>query len=177
MPDRDAQTVALSRQSILVVTGVGVGLLTLVFVLGVQVGKQTAALRAPRASTSGEALTELPAPLAEQLKPFEHASGAGRTEEPRPAARPADDKPEAKAEPKPEAPTERWSLQLVSTSDEAEARRVAEKAKAAGVATTTVKEKGQHKVRLTKPGPKADMDALAKRLKAKGLDSFAVKAE
>ena len=47
MPSRDAQTVILSRQTILMVTAVGVGLLTLCYVLGVQVGKQSAAMRRP----------------------------------------------------------------------------------------------------------------------------------
>lgn len=175
MPDRDAQTVALSRQSILVVTGVAVGLLTLVFVLGVQVGKQTAALRAPRPATGGEALTELPASLAEQLKPFENANGTPRQEDPRPSGKPADEKPLAKPESKAEA--ERWTLQLLSTTDEGEAKRMADKAKGAGVATATLKDKGQYKVRVAKPGSKSDMDALAKKLKAKGLDSFAVRVE
>ena len=70
MPDRDAQTVVISRSSILLVTAMGVGLLTLVYVLGVQVGKQSAALRATRAQSAGEDLKELPSPVAEQLKAF-----------------------------------------------------------------------------------------------------------
>ena len=39
--------IRIGSQSILWVAGVGVGLLTLAFVLGVQVGKQSAALRRP----------------------------------------------------------------------------------------------------------------------------------
>jgi hypothetical protein len=45
MTSRDHITI--TSQSILWVAGVGVGLLTLAFVLGVQVGKQSAALRRP----------------------------------------------------------------------------------------------------------------------------------
>src|SRR5512141_1215782 len=71
MPSRDSQTVILSRQTILLVTAVGVGLLTLCYVLGVQVGKQSAALHQPLAKGSGEELQELPVPLAEQLKTLE----------------------------------------------------------------------------------------------------------
>jgi len=75
MPSRDSQTVILSRQTILLVTAVGVGLLTLCYVLGVQVGKQSAALRRPAARGSGEDLQELPASIADQLKALQSAAG------------------------------------------------------------------------------------------------------
>jgi flagellum-specific peptidoglycan hydrolase FlgJ len=191
MPDRDAQTVILSRPTILLVTGVGVGLLTLTYVLGVQVGKQSAALRQSRFRTAGEELTELPASLDEQLKlldnrEFEKARKAEETprtespkaEEAKAASEPKAEvkKPEPKQEsPKAEAKGDQWTLQLVSTPDETEAKRVAEKAKAAGFTPTIVKEKGQFKVRLAKPGSKPEMDAAALRLKAKGQGSFPVK--
>ena len=71
MASRDSQTVILSRQAILLVTAVGVGLLTLCYVLGVQVGKQSAALRHPQAKGSGEDLQELPASVADQIKAFQ----------------------------------------------------------------------------------------------------------
>lgn len=68
----------LSRQAILLVTAVGVGLLTLCYVLGVQVGKQSAALRRPQAKGAGEELEELPATMVDQLKALEQSgSGAG----------------------------------------------------------------------------------------------------
>jgi len=73
MPSRDTQTVILSRQTILLVTAVGVGLLTLCYVLGVQVGKQSAALRRPMAKGAGEELEELPATMADQLKALEQS--------------------------------------------------------------------------------------------------------
>ena len=82
---RDGSSVLVSRQSVLLATAVGMGLLTLVYVLGVQVGKQTTALRAG-AQTSPEDLKELPAPLTEQLKAFEVEAAAqekARTEPPR----------------------------------------------------------------------------------------------
>jgi len=157
-----------------------VGLLTLTYVLGVQVGKQSAALRQPRARTAGEELTELPASLDEQLKlldtrEFEKTKKAeespkpeeSKVEEPKGAgeAKPEPKKPEPKKEaPKAEAKgPEKWTLQLVATPDETEAKRVAEKCKAAGFTPTILKEKGQFKVRLAKPGAKAEMDAAATR--------------
>lgn len=171
MPDRDAHAVPLSRQAVVVVTGVGVGLLTLAFVLGVQVGKQTAALRAPQPRSAGEHLAELPAPLKDQLKALEGREPAAKPElrrpEPAPAAAPA---PAPAAE-------QSWTLQLVSTSDAAEAKRVADRARAAGFPATTLTERGQHKVRLARNGPRAEIDALAAKLQAKGLKSFPVKVD
>jgi cell division septation protein DedD len=73
MPSRDSQTVILSRQTILMVTAVGVGLLTLCYVLGVQVGKQSAALGRPAARGAGEDLQQLPAGIDAQLKALESA--------------------------------------------------------------------------------------------------------
>ena len=72
---------------------------------------------------------------------------------------------------------ERWTAQLLSTTDSAEAKRIASKAKAAGYSATIVKEKGTIKVRLSNPAPRADMDAAITKLKAKGIHAFAVKAE
>jgi cell division protein FtsN len=197
MPERDSQTIVLSRQSILLVTAVGVGLLTLCYVLGVQVGKQSAALRTTSSRGSGEELEELPSPLKDQLKALETAgftkpektlpkAEPPRTETTKPVPPDSQKKPEAvKAEtPKPEAAkTEAskpegatWTVQLVSTSDAAEAERIAAKAKTAGFATTTVKDKTLYKVRLAKPGTRAEMDAAEIKLKAKGFKTFTVKA-
>ena len=87
MPSRDSQTVILSRQTILLVTAVGVGLLTLCYVLGVQVGKQSAALRHPAARGAGEDLQELPASVADQLLSLDSSNGADAgLKQPPPAA-------------------------------------------------------------------------------------------
>lgn len=189
MADRDTQTLVLSRSTLLLVTGMGVGLLTLSYVLGVQVGKQSAALRRHTAKGSGEELQELPMPLEEQLKVFEELDRIQKT--------PTDLKPEARSEPKaeeapkPDAKAEtktetkpeakgaegRWTLQLVSTSDAAEAKRVAEKAKAAGFVTTTVKDKGQLKVRLSQPLPRKQADEATAKLQTKGIKPFALKTD
>lgn len=180
MSQRDQ--ISIQSQSILWVAGVGVGLLTLAFVLGVQVGKQSAALRRPMQKGVEEELKDLPEPLLDQLKIFEgegpdklvptpKVDGTAPKEEPK-----AESKAEPKAAEKPTEP-EAWTLQLVATAEAAEAKRVADKAKAAGFATTTVKEKGQLKVRLTKSSDRAAADKTAEKLKKAGFKPFAVKVE
>lgn len=184
MSDRDAQTVVLSRPTVLIVTGVGVGLLTLTYVLGVQVGKQSAALHQTRNQATGEELTELPASLDEQLKQFENRdSGKGaKPETPKEAPKTEEASTEGSKEgaaPKPESGkvADRWTLQIVATADEAEAKRVAAKIKGAGFKPNIVKVKNQFKVRLAISGARAEMDAASAKLKAKGMASFPVKAE
>jgi cell division protein FtsN len=180
MSNRDQ--ISIGSQSILWVAGVGVGLLTLAFVLGVQVGKQSAALRRPLQKGVEEELKDLPEPLVDQLKIFEgdgpdklvptqKVDATTSKEETKSTA-----KPETKAPEKP-AGTESWSLQLLATADAAEAKRVADKAKAAGFATTTVKERGQLKVRLAKSADRATTDKTAEKLKKAGFKAFAIKVE
>jgi hypothetical protein len=166
--------ISIGSQSILWVAGVGVGLLTLAFVLGVQVGKQSAALRKPVQKGVEDELKDLPEPLLDQLKVFE---GEGpdklvHTQKVDASAPKEAPKPEEKV-----AEPERWTLQLVATADAAEAKRVADKAKAAGFATSTLKEKGQLKVRLAKAADRATMDKTAEKLKKAGFKPFALKAE
>ncbi len=166
MSNRDKLT--LDPRSVTWVAMMAAGLLALAFVLGVQVGKQGAALKGPKAKSLDEELKELPESLTDQLKALEAADAETRPEPP---------KPEAKPEPKPEAAPEKWTLQLVATKDAAEAKRVADKAKAAGFGTTTVKEGGLHKVRLAKPTDKAALDKPAEKLKKAGLKTSPVKVE
>jgi len=216
MPSRESQTVILSRQTILLVTAVGVGLLTLCYVLGVQVGKQSAALRHPAARGAGEDLQELPASVAEQLKALEDPAApaaaapppappgpaapapgappapvpgpaAGPRPAPAPAAKvaapvevrmapPARPDPDAAAEKK-GTDTTRWTLQLISTPDQAEAQRMAAKAKAAGFPAAVVPEKGLFKVRLTQAAARDAMDATSQKLKNRGFKPFVLKTE
>jgi len=174
--------ISIQSQSLLWVAGVGVGLLTLAFVLGVQVGKQSAALRRPAQKGMEEELKDLPEPLLDQLKIFE---GEGPDKlVPTPKVEAVTPKVDAKSETKPDtkatekpAEPEAWTLQLVATGDAAEARKTADKAKAAGFATTTLKEKGQFKVRLTKSSERAAADKTAEKLKKAGFKPFAVKVE
>ena len=180
MSQRDQ--ISIASQSILWVAGVGVGLLTLAFVLGVQVGKQSAALRRPMQKGMEEELRDLPEPLVDQLKIFE-GDGPDKlvpTQKVEATAPKAESKAESKAEAKAseKAPEpDSWTLQLVATADAAEAKQVADKAKAAGFATTTVKDKGQLKVRLAKPANRAALDKTAEKLKKAGFKPFAMRAD
>lgn len=164
--------ISIGSQSILWVAGVGVGLLTLAFVMGVQVGKQSAALRRPAVRTGEEDLRDLPEPLVDQLKVFGGDGPDKLVPTPRVDATAA---PAAEAPAAPPPATDRWTLQLVATPDAGEARRVADKAKAAGFATTTVKEKGQVKVRLAKAADRATIDKTAEKLRKAGFKPFAVR--
>lgn len=176
MTQRDQ--ISIASHAILWVAGVGVGLLTLAFVLGVQVGKQSAALRKPFQKGVEEQLKDLPEPLLDQLKGFEGEGPDKLVPTPRvdaAAPKPAP-KPEAAAPEKAPAP-EAWTLQLVATGDPAEARKTAEKAKAAGFPTLTLKEKGQFKVRLKGTADRAALDKAAEKLKKAGFKPFAVRLE
>lgn len=193
MAVRDSQTVVLSRQAILLVTAVGVGLLTLCYVLGVQVGKQSAALRRPLSRDTGEELEELPATMAEQLKALEQTGSGSGFEKPQEARAPeapkakAAEAPKAKAAeaPKPEAKKPeppkkeegRWTLQLISTPDAAEAKTVAGKAKAAGFKTETLSEKGLFKVRLATATQRDAADVSMQKLRNHGFKPFAIKVD
>ena len=178
---RDPHAILLNRSSILVVTSVGVGVLTLAFVLGVQVGKQSAALQKPASKGSGENLQALPTPILDQLKSFDAIEGdASPKPEPKQDAK-ASAKADSKLIPKPvstaQSPVPKWTLQLVSTPDKTEAERVASRAKAAGYAAQVVKEGGEYKVRWNHAGPKAGVDTEALKLKAAGFRPFAVPVE
>jgi cell division protein FtsN len=181
MSERDGQTIILSRQSILMVTAVGVSLLTLCYVLGVQVGKQSAALQQTQSKGSGEGLQELPTTLAEQLKSLEgleleKAQKVVPGDEPIKPAEPKVIKPETPKKGEPPK-GDRWTVQLVSTSDSAEADRVAAKAKSAGFTTAIRNDKGAYKVRLTKVSTREDVDTAIAKLKSKGLNAFPVKLD
>ena len=177
--------ISISSQSILWVGGVGVALLTMAFVLGVQVGKQSAALHRPSQRGMEENLKDLPEPLVDQLKLFEGEGNdklvpvakveAAKVEAAKAEA--AVPKPEEKpAEPAAKPVTELWTLQLVATAEVAEAKRVSDKARAEGFTTVTVKEKGQLKIRLHS-ADRSTIDKAAEKLKKAGLKSFPIKVE
>jgi cell division protein FtsN len=111
MAFRDPQPIALSRQAVLLVTAVGVGLIALSYILGVQVGKGSAALRQADARSVEDQLRELPEPLLDQLKLFQPSdappsSGPARPEGAQEGAGPSPKPgppPEARSLPNPEA--------------------------------------------------------------------------
>lgn len=171
---RASQPITTTPRHILWTAGAGAALLAAVFLLGVQAGKQSVALKRPLPSDSAEPLDQLPENFIDQLQVFETA--------------PPSDKPvQLPPAPKPDAPLDsakagdtaggKWTLQLVSTRDAGEAKKVAAASKAAGFPVSIVKEKGAYKVRLAKAADRAAMDAAAAKLKKAGLDSFAVKAD
>lgn len=174
---------SITRPTLLVVTGVGVGLLTLAYVLGVQVGKQSAALRKISPSGAGEELQSLPIPLAEQLRQIEAVGGSKPAspapEPPKAEPKPEPPPPEAEKTEKPEKTKEKgkWTVQLVATSDPGEAKRIAARATAAGFPTVLIEEKGVSKVRISKPTTKEAADAMAERLKGRGFKAFPMKAD
>lgn len=179
------QTFTSTRRHLLWTAGAGAVLLAGAFLLGVQAGKQSVALKRPLPADSAEPLDELPEPLIDQLQIFETAPPADKPVQlpPAPSPQSAPPKDEAKDGAKVDAPkagssaAERWTLQLLSTPDPAEAKKVAAAAKAAGHPATIVKEKGAYKVRLAKATDRAAADATAAKLKKAGFKPFAVKVE
>ena len=175
MKERDQ--ISIGSQSILWVAGMAVGLVTLAFVLGVQVGKQSAALRRPVQKSVDEEMKELPEPLVDQLKIFEGDGPDKLVPAAKVEAAPPKEEPKAEAKPEAAPEPETWTLQLVATSDAAEAKRVAAKAKAAGFPTTTLKDKKQLKVRLAATADRAAIDKTAEKLVKAGFKPFPVKLE
>ncbi len=180
---RDPHAILLNRSSILVVTSVGVGLLTLSYVLGVQVGKQSAALLRPASKGSGEDLQALQAPIQEQLKAIDGRDDETPAKSNSTVGAKPEVKPEIQSAPKAVSTTStsavpgKWTLQLLSTPDKAEAERVAAKAKAAGFTAQVVKGKGLFKVRWNHAGTKPEVDTAATKMKAAGFKPFAVPVE
>lgn len=168
------QTFTSTRRHLLWTAGAGAVLLAGAFLLGVQAGKQSVALRRPLPADSAEPLDELPEPLIDQLQIFETAPPADK-----PVQLPAPPKPDAPKPPDASASQsgDRWTLQLISTPDAAEAKKVAARAKAAGHPATIKKDKGTYKVRLSKATDRATADATAAKLKKAGFKPFAVKAD
>ena len=125
----------------------------------------------------------LQAPIQEQLKAIDgREEDAPSKSDSKPNVK-SDTKPEAKADPKPTSPaivptgSGKWTLQLLSTSDKAEADRTSAKAKAAGYAAQVVKQNGIYKVRWNHAGAKTEVDAAATKMKAAGFRPFAVPVE
>lgn len=172
------QTFTSTRRHLLWTAGAGAVLLAGAFLLGVQAGKQSVALKRALPADSAEPLDELPEPLIDQLQIFETAPPSGKPVQLPPVPKPEPPKTDAGSDAKTDAKSDdRWTLQLLSTPDATEAKKVAAHAKATGHPATVVKEKGVYKVRLAKSSDRATADATAAKLKKAGIKSFAVKAE
>lgn len=174
MATRDNPSVVISRQSILLVTAVGVGLLTLVYVLGVQVGKQGSAVRFGTLRTgAGEGLSTLPAPLTDQLKSFDGQAPAKAPEAPAPAAAPAAGGPETKDAPK---PAEAKDVPKGPEAKDGKEAPKAEDAKAKPEEAKAKAEEGPHWTLQFVSTPDAkEAQRLAARLKAAGYPAVVVK--
>jgi cell division septation protein DedD len=94
----------VSRQGIIAVTAMGVGLLTFCFVIGVQVGKKSLTQKNYRAKTIDDEINELPEPLDVQLQIFESIE-SNPTSARNAATRPTSNVPETVPPPPAAAPS------------------------------------------------------------------------
>jgi len=197
MAEREPQFVTMSRQGILVATMIGVGLLTLCYVMGVQVGKRSNGQSSARTKSLDEELNELPEPLDEQLKLFKSIEGGNapqRTERTERTERPKQEPAQA-AKPEPsvatqqkqaagqEAPkvsvgADRYTAQVIATNSPDTAKRESDKLKAAGLPVKVVRVDGLYKVQLDWSVPRAELDARLPRLRDLGYTApLAVKIQ
>jgi len=190
MAEREPQFVTMSRQGILVATIMGVGLLTLCYVMGVQVGKRSNGQSSARTKTLDEELNELPEPLDEQLKLFKSIEGGNapqRSErpkqEPAQAAKPepsvAPQQKQAAVQEAPKVPvsTDRYTAQVIATVSPDTAKRESDKLKAAGLPAKVVRVDGLYKVQLDWSVPKTELDARLPRLRDLGYSPAPVKLQ
>ena len=201
MSSHEPQTITLSRHVILLITLVGVSCLTVCYVLGVHVGRQSAALHRSVVRGIGEDLQKLPATVQDQIRTLDDSQdtiepqrivsqsiAAGGTAKVMADNKVIPAKPAAVVLPKSGLrggttsekkieDTNLWTTQLISTPDLAEARRMLVKMQAAGFPALIVSEKGLFKVRLAKNGKKELVDAVMSKLRNKGLKPFIVRVD
>lgn len=194
------QVITLSRRKILFTTLVGVGALTFCYVLGVHVGRQSAALNSINTRGVGENLDKLPAAIQYQIKALDDAQDSKDVAEVQKSVQQtvvADDvskvstekkevtpakasiatlsKPEMRGAEKKTEEATRWTTQLISTPDFSEAQRMVGKIQAAGFSAVVISEKGLFKVRLSKVGSREMVDGIMTKLKNRGFKPFAIR--
>jgi cell division protein FtsN len=189
MADREPQIVTMSRQGILVATAMGVGMLTLSYVIGVQVGKRGLTHSRPKASSIDDELKEFAEPLDVQINMFKTIEGGAKKAESRPSAAAQAPKPPAAADSggqpvspppgpaKPPAPTDRYTAQVGAFRDRDAARRAADRLKSQGMLARVVSADGMHKVQLDWSLARADLDARLPRLRSLGYEPSAVRVQ
>jgi cell division protein FtsN len=190
MVEREPQFVTMSRQGILMSTVMGVGLLTLAYVIGVQVGKRGLEQSGTRAKTLDEELNELPEPLEEQLKLFQSIDGGvpARSEQRTPprqdtAPQPRQEQPAAAPSKQPSgsdatkspASAERYTAQVIATASPDTAKRISEQLKGAGMPAKVLRADGLYKVQLDWSLSRAELDARLPRLRTLGYRPVPVK--
>jgi len=141
-----------------------------------------ATAEAPKDATASQRAPAVPEPQAETTL----AAATGANERPAPAAAattPAKPEPApAAAQPKPEQPKAvgDWTVQLGSFSDEANAKRLAQRAGTFGykAEVSSVRNSGKtlYRVRVGPQATRAAADAAASALKAHGVDARVVSA-
>jgi hypothetical protein len=199
MASHEPQTITLSRKVVLLITLIGIGVLTVCYVLGVHVGRQSVAFNNIDAEGVGGDLCQLPATIQDQIKTLDDGRDIKDTLETTKSnqqsilvnnSKSVSDnklivpvkvntttllKPEPRGtEKKPEGATS-WTIQLISTPDAKEAQRMIGRVQAAGFSAVTVNERGVFKVRLSKAGSRETIDAIMAKLKNRGFKPFAVK--
>jgi hypothetical protein len=204
MDSHETHTVTfLSRRKVLFITLVGIGALTFCYVLGVHMGRQSTALGSVVTSRSGEDLCKLPATIHDQIKALDDVQFSRDVSEPeKPVLQQApavNDAVKVSVDKKVVVPaktvaialskselrraekdrrseeTTRWTTQLMSTPDLAEAQRMMAKVQAAGFSAVVISDRGLFKVRLAKAGSREMVDSLIAKLKTRGFKPFAIR--
>ena len=116
MAERESQFITMTRQSIIVATAMGVGLLTFCYVIGVQVGKKSLTRQNARVKSLDEELKELGQPLDEQLKLFESIENNNQTTR---NNRPSPNTPSRPTAPETQRPATISETPRVSTANQA----------------------------------------------------------
>lgn len=202
MSNNNYQDIILSRKSVSFIILIGVALLTLCYVLGVQVGQHSAISNIKTLNNTGEDLDSLPNDINEQIKDVIENNGK-KSESVLPFITKESDIQKSndnKVKSTPVVPNvaivsekvvkldkidkninkktedvNRWTLQLISTPDLSEVRNVVRKAQASGFSVVIIQEKGFYKARLSKAGSREYIDTIANKLKSKGFKTFAIK--
>jgi len=200
MTSYESQTITLSKRKILLVTLVAVGILTFCYVLGVHVGRQSAALNLVDTKGAGEDLCKLPATIQDQIKTLDDVQDVRDLSEPRRSAQQSDavsempksvvdkrvilpvktsvtmsSKIESRGSEKKTEEAVRWTTQIVSTPDLAEAQRTMSKVQTAGFSAVIISERGLFKVRLARASNREAVDALMAKLRSRGFKPFAIR--
>ena len=201
MASQEPQTITLSRRMMLLIMLGGISVLTVCYVLGVHVGRQSSALSCASERGVGEDLHKLPAAIQDQIKALDYDHDSKDTAEQEQevvlqAAAIGDariiadsnkvlatvkavvstpSKSEPRGTEKKAEDTTRWTTQLISTPDISEAQRMMGKVQASGFSAVIVTERGLFKVRLTKTCSREGVDATMVKLKNRGFKPFAVR--
>jgi cell division protein FtsN len=163
----------------------GVGMLTLSYIIGVQVGKRGLTHNRLKPSSIDDELKEFAEPLDVQINIFKTIESSNpKTPEARPKADATPQQPARQATP-PEAPAaakpvqtaERFTAQVGAFRDMDSARRTVERLKAQGFTAKIVSADGLHRVQLDWSVARAELDSRMPRLRNLGYSPSAVRVQ